>query len=152
MHEAQVGPGGPEPGGDEAQVVVLHQDGGTVGSGLGGRVGEGLVDLAVRRPRRAPAAVEAGPPSGVEETVVGEPERGVAHDVIGGAVGVGIERQQPHPQTLGHHDASVGGGPVPVGHGRRDPDRVGAVDEGGQAGHEAAGAASGDELAAVVDR
>ena len=126
VHQVEIGAADGERLGQQAEVVVLHEDHGPLRCHLGHGVGEGVVHGAVGGPRRPPVSVEHGPPGQVEEAVVHEPEGGVADDVVEGPVGIGVEGEGPEPEALGVDHSGRGHFPVAVGHGGGDPDGLGA--------------------------
>jgi hypothetical protein len=150
VHGGQVGAVRPDERGQQHQVVVLHQHH-RIAGGLGhDHLGEGQVHRPVRVPGGPPPGVEARPPGQVEQVVVHEPERRVAHDVVGHAVLLGVEVDEAQREPLGRDGARGGDGALGVGHGGRDPQGVGACDERGDARHQPAGAAPGDRRAGIV--
>ncbi len=130
----------------QAQVVVLHQHHRVRGRLGRDGLGEGLVDPSEGVPGPGEVPVEAGSAGQLPQAVVQEPERGVAHHVIGHAVVLGIEGQQGGVQPLGLGATRARRPPVALGHGRGHPQGVGADHERGQPRHQAAGAPSGHQL------
>jgi hypothetical protein len=135
----------------QPQVVVLHEDHGVGGGLVGDHVGEGLVHLAVGRPGRPPALVEARSSRQVEQAVVDEPERGVADDVVVLAVDAGVDGEGADVEAVGGDASLLGGDSIASGHGGGDPGGVGVDDERRDAGHQPTRAALGSQLAVVVD-
>ena len=149
----EVGPLFGEQSGQEAEVVVLHQDGRPVGGGgVHDRREEQLVELAVGLPGPGPVVVEAWSPGQVEEVMVQEPQRGVRHDVVGHAVdvAVGLHGEQVQP-ALGHEPFG-GRLAIGVGHGARHPGRPAPLELGMQRGGQPARGAGGHGTAVVVQR
>ena len=146
----QVGPALDEAETQQAQVVVLHQHRRPMGGGLGHRLGEGVVDLAVRLPRLPQVPPERRLPGKIVEAVVHEPQDLVADHVVGQPVDLGVHRQQPGAEALGVDDPGRGRLPVAVRHGRRHPQGAGTRHERREAGHQPAGAPPGDQRAAAV--
>ena len=150
VHAGQVGAELLEAGRHQAQVVVLHEHGRAVVRHLRHRVGEGVVHRPVRVPRGAPRLVERRRPGQVPQPVVREPQHLVAHDVVGEAVGLRVEAEQPDAEAVGLDDPGGGRLAVPVGHGRRQPRGAGLGDERTDARHQPARAAPAGEGAVVT--
>ena len=125
VDRAQVGPPLGQHPAQQREVVVLHQDRGRVGGFGADHVGHGPVVGAVAGPGRMPVPVEAGPAGKVEEVVVDVPEGGVGHDVVGHAVGLGVDGDRAQGERRIEHAAGRHRGLVGRAHGHGDPHGVG---------------------------
>jgi hypothetical protein len=118
---AKVGPEPAEVGPHQGQVVVLDEDPAPRGRHFGHPLGEQLVEFAVRVPGVEPPLVGPGPPGGVEQVVVAEPQHGVGHHVVGQVVDLGLGLHQLDVDALVGHHACRCRGPVGLAHGRGHP-------------------------------
>ena len=94
--------------------------------------------------------VDARPARQIEEAVQAEPQRRVAHHVVGHPVGGRVEVEEANPQTVGLGDALPGRFTIGVRQCRRDPESVSAGHKWGETGHESARAPPGHQAPAVV--
>ena len=145
--QAKVGTQPAQAGSHEAQVVVLHEHGGSLGRHLGHGVGKGVVHGPVGVPGRRPRVVEGRLAREIPQAVVGEPEHLVAHHVVGQPVGLWVEGEQADVDAVGLHHAGRRRFAVAVGHGGGQPGGTGLGDEGADARHEPTGAAPAGEVA-----
>jgi len=119
-------------GSEQGEVVVLHQHDGVVGSLVGHNLGEGAVVGLIGLPGVVPASVDDRTPAEVVETVVQEPQRGIADGVVGLAKDRRFDLESSHPQIFGLDHSLGSGDSVAIAQRRRDPGGVGAGNERSQ--------------------
>ena len=119
----------------QRQVVVLHEDHGSLRGVLCDREGERPAVALVAVPLFSESGVEAGRHGGVEQHVGDEPEDAVGDRVIGAVEDAGIDGEHAHPASThvvaGEVEPPVRGfargAPVRLGHGAAHPQRPAAL-------------------------